>query len=146
MVGNYPAGGDYGSPHQSAGWFAMTVFIEWRRLFFHLAGAAEVGEIVLPQSFIDEDGHGVAEVEAPRLLSHGQAEAAVIVRLAERLRQTRCFLAEKQPAVRRKTRGGIVLRRLGGGQPEVCFRLRMGGKEGGQALICLLYTSDAADD
>ena len=43
----------------------MTVFIEWRRLFFHLAGAAEVGEIVLPQGFIGEDGHGVAEVQAP---------------------------------------------------------------------------------
>ena len=82
-------------------------------------------EPVLPQGLVGQDGHGVAEVQAPRLRTHGQTEAPVIVGRAERLRQPRRLLAEEQPAVRRKPGLRVVLRGLGGGQPQVCGRLRV---------------------
>ena len=79
-------------------------------LFFHFAGAQETGEAVLPQGFVGENGYGVTEVEAAGLLSHGQADAAVIMGLTERRRQAGGLLAEKEPAIRRKSGLGIVLR------------------------------------
>ena len=53
----------------------------------------------------------------------------------ERLRQACGLFSEEQPAIRRKPRLGIVLRGLGGGQPEVILCLRVLSKKRIQVLI-----------
>ena len=84
----------------------------------------QAGEALLAQSLIGQHRHGVAEVQAPGRGDHGQADAAVIVGQAERLRQARRLLAEKQPAPLPEPGLAVVLGGLGGGQPQVLRRLR----------------------
>ena len=83
----------------------------------------QAGEALLAQSLIGQHRHGVAEVQTPGRGDHGQADAAVIVGQAERLRQARRLLAEKQPAPLPEPGLAVVLRGLGGGQPQVLRRL-----------------------
>lgn len=84
----------------------------------HLARPGQAEEALLLQGLIGEDGDGVREVQAARFGAHGQADAAVGVRKAERLGQPRRLLAEEEPTVRREAGLRIVLRGLGGGQPQ----------------------------
>ena len=62
----------------------------------------------------------------------GEADAAVGVRKAERLGQPRRLLAEEEPAVTRQVGLTVVLRGLGGGEPEVLLRFRVLREERGQ--------------
>ena len=91
----------------------------------------------MAQSLVGEDGHGVAEIQAAGLQPHGQTDAALPVGRAEPLRQPRRLLAEEEPTVRREAGLRIVLRGLGGGQPQFLPRLRVLGKEVRQALVVL---------
>ena len=101
----------------------------------HLAGALQARKSVLAQGLVDAHGHGVAEVQAPGVGHHGQADAPVPVLLPERQGQAGGFLAEEQPAVRREAGGLIGPGRLGGGEPQVPLRLRMAAEEVVQALV-----------
>ena len=87
----------------------------------------------MAQGLVGEDGHGVAEIQAAGLPPHGQTDAALPVGRAEPLRQPRRLLAEEEPAVRREAGLRIVLRGLGGGQPQFLPRLRVLGKESNPA-------------
>ena len=94
----------------------------------------QAGEALLAQSLIGQHRHGVAEVQTPGRGDHGQADAAVIVGQAERLRQARRLLAEKQPAPLPEPGLAVVLGGLGGGQPQVCGRLRVLPEQNGLSL------------
>jgi len=101
----------------------------------HLARPGQAGEALLLQGLIGEDGDGVREVQAARFGAHGQADAAVGVRKAERLGQPRRLLAEEEPAVTRQVGLTVILRGLGGGEPEVLLRFRVLREERGQIFI-----------
>ena len=62
----------------------------------------------LPQRFVHGDGHRVAQVQAPGLRTHGNAQALLIVRCQKGLRKALGLLAEKEIAAVLKFRLGIA--------------------------------------
>ena len=82
----------------------------------------EPGKVRLPQRLIRQDRHGVGKVQAARLRTHRQADAALIVRLAERLRQARRLFSEEEPAAVAKLCLALVPGRFGRCEPTVVFR------------------------
>lgn len=78
-----------------------------------------MGKIKLPQRLKDAHGDGIAEIQAPRLLPHGDADAAFVVCVQKFLGQTLRFTAEKEEAAVVVVRLGIAARRFGGKQPHL---------------------------
>ena len=76
----------------------------------HFAKVPQSREIDLTQGFIDGDGHRIAQVKAPGIGSHGDADTIFVMLRQKILRQSFGFLAEEEVAA--------IL--------EVCFRIAPG--------------------
>ena len=74
-------------------------------------------------------------MKAARLLPHRKADAALIVRHAERLRQARGLISENEPAAVLEFRLAVVLRSLGRGEPAVRGGLGVLFKEVGEVFV-----------
>ena len=90
---------------------------------------------ILAQGLVDAHRHGVAEVQAPGLGAHGQADAAVSEPLPEGLGKPGGLLAEEEPAVRRKPGLRVGPGGLGGGKPEVPGGLGMAAEQVLQVFV-----------
>lgn len=87
----------------------------------------QAGEIQLAEGLIGYRRHGVGQVQAAGLLSHGEADAALGVPLQQRRRQPGRLFPEKEPAAVPVRRVAVPARRPGGGEPQV--RLGIPGKK-----------------
>ena len=74
---------------------------------------------MLFQGLVGEDGHRVGQVQAPGILPHGDADAAVPVALPQPLGQSGGLFAEKQPTTVGKGHIRVVPGRFCGGQPQL---------------------------
>ena len=93
----------------------------------------QMGMIQLPQSFVDCDGYGIAQIQASCFFPHGNTHTAAKIRVQKIFRKTLSLFAKQQVAVIGKFCVGITLGCFGGKTPE--FFDIVFGKEVFQVVI-----------
>ena len=83
------------------------------------AGFGELGEVLVAQGFVSDDGDGVREVQGAGFGNHRDADGRVPMRLQERLGKAFRLLAENEHVARRELDVRVGARRLCGKEVEV---------------------------
>ena len=78
----------------------------------------QVGMIQLPQRLVDRDGYGIAQIQAPCFLTHGDPDTIFKVGIQKILRKTFGLLTEEQVTAVGKFRVRIAPGSLGGKAPK----------------------------
>ena len=78
-----------------------------------------MGMIQLPQCLIDRNGYGIAQVQTPCFLTHGDAHAVFEIRVQKIFRKTLGFFAEEQIAAIGEFRIRIAAGCFGGKTPKL---------------------------
>ena len=81
-------------------------------------------KIILPQGFVEDDGHRVAQIQGPLALPHGDADGMIGVFRQQLLGQARRLLAEDQEVPVLKGRVRVPVLGVGGGVEEPGLRVQ----------------------
>ena len=95
--------------------------------------ADKSGKGQLTQCLIAYDGSGIGQIQAPGILTHGDAQTAVGIPFSQPCGEARSFFPEDKITTVPEFRIGIRTPAFCGSQPEICLCVR--GKEILQTVI-----------